>query len=413
MTKRSLASFRADSWLWALLLAGSALAGASCAPVCRWAEGACIDLRIEGAGSYSSYSIEWRYGIPVEPQAALRRGATESGGELPRTFRVLPPPGVTAESVRSMGVLGLSEDGSEQAGGSIELSLSEGEQPSKVLPLGLRVSRHNIALGASSAHVIAGDFNKDTAIDLAVVGTPSGAMASATSGGILSVLYGVGDGTYQPAKTFDIPTHASSIVAADVDGDARLDLLTTGAGDSFSLFPNSVTGQFGSRTSILSTTGALSGECQSGSDPHSLAVADFNGDGFVDIAATLRLRPCVSLLLGTSKTSFVPKDLAPRPTPVVAGDSLTKLAVADFNQDGFSDVAVIRTTEGLGNIAVLLSGDKESGFTVSSIFTAGNEPTGIIADDFNGDHRSAVAILGSGSLAQSVRLREGTGQVGT
>jgi hypothetical protein len=298
---------------------------------------------------------------------------------------------VTAESVRSIGVLGLSEDGSEQAGGSIELSLSEGEQPSKVLPLGLRISRHNIALGASSAHVIAGDFNKDTAIDLAVVGTPSGAMASATSGGILSVLYGVGDGTYQPAKTFDIPTHASSIVAADVDGDARLDLLTTGAGDSFSLFPNSVTGQFGSRTSILSTTGALSGECQSGSDPHSLAVADFNGDGFVDIAATLRLRPCVSLLLGTSKTSFVPKDLAPRPTPVVAGDSLTKLAVADFNQDGFPDVAVIRTTEGLGNIAVLLSGDKENGFTISSIFTAGNEPTGIIADDFNGDHRSAVA----------------------
>jgi hypothetical protein len=110
----------------------------------------------------------------------------------------------------------------------------------------------------------------------------------------------------------------------------------------------------------------------------------------------------VSLLLGTSKTSFVPKDVAPRPTPVVAGDSLTKLAVADFNEDGFPDVAVIRTTEGLGNIAVLLSGEKENGFTISSIFTAGNEPTGIIADDFNGDHRSAVAILGSGSLTKSV-----------
>ena len=134
MTKRSLASFRAGSWLSALLLAGSALAQASCAPVCRWAEGACIDLRIEGAGSYSSYAIEWRYGIPVEPQAALRRGATESGGELPRTFRVLPPPGVTAENVRSIGVLGLSADGSEQAGGSIELSLSPGEQPTKILP---------------------------------------------------------------------------------------------------------------------------------------------------------------------------------------------------------------------------------------------------------------------------------------
>jgi hypothetical protein len=49
----------------------------------------------------------------------------------------------------------------------------------------------------------------------------------------------------------------------------------------------------------------------------------------VDVAASLRTRPCVSLLLGTTKSDFVAKDMAPRPSPVPVGDSLTRMTVAD------------------------------------------------------------------------------------
>jgi hypothetical protein len=66
---------------------------------------------------------------------------------------------------------------------------------------------------------------------------------------------------------------------------------------------------------------------------HSLCFADFNGDGLVDVAASLRTRPCVSLLLGTTKSEFVAKDSAPRPSPVTVGDSLTRMTVADAKRN--------------------------------------------------------------------------------
>ena len=275
MMRRSLAYSRVASRLTGPLLAMTALAiGGSCAPVCRGVDGACLDLRVEGAGSYTSYEIEWRYAISEEPLAALRRGATEQGGDLPRTFRILPPPGVAADSVRSLGVLGLSEDGSEQASGSVETRLGGDEHAIQVMPLGLRVYRRDVTLATSSADLIAVDLNGDSVIDLAVVGTPKSATANSTKDGVLSVLYGVGDGTYRAPQVFDIPTQAMSVHAVDVNGDNRRDLLTSGAGDSFSLFMNGASGQFTNRTPILNSTGLMSGDCQSGSDTHSVAVAD-------------------------------------------------------------------------------------------------------------------------------------------
>jgi hypothetical protein len=257
-------------------LGGSMLAlGSSCAPVCRGVDGACLDVRVEGSGSYSGYAIEWRYAISEEPLAALRRGATEEGGELPRTFRVLPPPGVDPSRITSIGVLGLSADASEQASGSIEIAnLGADEHRTTTLPLGLRVTRSDINLSANGADLLAADLNGDSIQDLAVVGTPAMTTSNSLTGGVLSVLYGLGDGTYRLPQTFAIAAQAMSVKVADVNGDGLPDLLTGGAGDSFSLFHNTGNSAFGSRIGIPNTTGITSGDCASGSDTHSVAVAD-------------------------------------------------------------------------------------------------------------------------------------------
>lgn len=115
----------------------------------------------------------------------------------------------------------------------------------------------------------------------------------------------------------------------------------------------------------------------------------------------------MSLLLGTTKTAFVGKDTAPRPAPVSVGDSLTRMTVADFNSDGRADVAVLRTTAGIGNISLLLGGEKESGFELFSTFTAGNEPTGIVSDDFNGDRRPDLAVVSARSSSLQIYLNKG------
>lgn len=405
MTTLSLAYWRRKTAVFGLLGLLSLGAESSCAPVCRWIDGACLDLVVEGSGDYANYSIEWRYKISEEPQAALRRGATETGGSLPRNFLVSAPPGVAATSVTSVGVLGLSADGREQAGGSIELSFAGDEHLSRVLPLGLRVTRTDIQLGGTGADLVATDLNGDGSVDLAVVGMTEGATVGALSGGLLSVLYNNGDGTFRTPQTSDIPTQALSLKAVDLTGDARPELVATGAGDSFSLLSNGGTGPAGAPSPISNATGQVSGACVSGSDPHSLAVADFNGDGFLDIAASLRSRPCLTLLLGTSRSSFVPNLLPSRPPPVVLGDAPSRVAAADFDQDGRADLAVLHTTPGIGNIDIL-QGDG-SGLTRLVSFTAGNEPTDVLAADVNGDGKPDVAVVSARSSSLQIFYNKG------
>lgn len=407
MTTRGLSSLRRNKFLFGLVGSLSLTAASSCAPVCRWVDGACLDLRVEGAGSYANYSIEWRYKITDEPLAALRRGATETGGELPRTFLVAPPSGLSASAVTSIGVLALSDDGREQASGSIEVAFDGDEHQTKVLPLGLRVFRTDIQLGSTGSDIVATDLNGDGITDLGVVGMTPDATVGAASGGLLSVLYGTGDGSFGKPQTADIPTQSLSLKATEFTGDSRPELIATGVGENFSLVPNTGSFPSGGVTQISNATGQVAGNCVSGADPHSLAIADFNGDGFIDIAATLRTRPCVTLLLGTSAAGFVANQGPTRPPPTQVGDALSRMAVADFNQDGKVDLAVIRTAPGAGNIDILLGGEQNNGFSIHSVFTAGNEPTDIVTADFNNDQRPDLAVVSARSSSLQIFYNKG------
>jgi hypothetical protein len=162
----------------------------------------------------------------------------------------------------------------EQAGGSIELTLGADEHARRVLPLGLRVERTDLSLDASTTDFVATDLNGDGTIDLALVGMTEGANAGSLSGGLLSVLYGNGDGTFIPPLTADIPTQPFSVKAVDINADGKKDLFTTGVGDSLSLFQNLSFDQTGPRTPILINPGPPTIDCPTPTDPRSLAVGD-------------------------------------------------------------------------------------------------------------------------------------------
>jgi hypothetical protein len=69
--------------------------------------------------------------------------------------------------------------------------------------------------------LVAGDFDGDGRLDLAITPSPDGGP------GAVSVLLGNGDGTFQTEEHFLAGVQPTSIVAADLDGDGRLDLATT------------------------------------------------------------------------------------------------------------------------------------------------------------------------------------------
>jgi hypothetical protein len=83
---------------------------------------------------------------------------------------------------------------------------------------------------------------------------------------------------------------------------------------------------------------------------------------------------------------------------------MTSVAAADFNGDGKLDV--VTADPGAGSVSVLLG---NANGTLSAPFdhTAGSSPTVVAVGDFNGDGRTDVAAASAGSNAVSVLLNDG------
>jgi hypothetical protein len=139
---------------------------------------------------------------------------------------------------------------------------------------------------------------------------------------------------------------------------------------------------------VLPTLNFVSQNYAAGNSPDGIVLADFNGDGKLDVAVADYGDPAtadnggVSLLLGNGDGTFQPATL------ISAGNNPISIAVGDFNNDGHQDLVVSdygnRSSGGNGSVSVLV-GNGDGTFEAPVTLTAGNEPFGLAASDFNGD----------------------------
>src|SRR5215471_11419023 len=132
----------------------------------------------------------------------------------------------------------------------------------------------------------------------------------------------------------------------------------------------------------------------------SVAVGDFNGDGLWDLAVanvspSLLIPGPVSILLENGDGTFGPADNVP------AGVSPQSVVVADFNGDGFSDLAVGNRRS--HNFSVLL-GRGDGTFRAAQHFGPGNDPIPLAVGDFNGDGLADLVAPHSGTSRISVLI---------
>jgi hypothetical protein len=135
--------------------------------------------------------------------------------------------------------------------------------------------------------------------------------------------------------------------------------------------------------------------------PSQIATGDFDGNGVTDLVASgiAAAGGDVSILPGRGNGTFG----AARVVPVNARPE--GVAVADFDQDGFSDVVVPADTAPFGVTVLLDNGNGVIGFTATTIALPA-AAVAVATGDFNGDGNSDVAV---GDATGAVRVILGVG----
>jgi hypothetical protein len=191
--------------------------------------------------------------------------------------------------------------------------------------------------GSGNQAVAVGDFNGDGIPDLAV-----GQLGNGSPCCTVSILPGAGDGTFSAPINFQVSSTISLLLAGDFDGDGILDLAVVDSAGSITMEFGNGDGSFGGAKTIT-LGGKLASSILDNLDVPLVLIADFNNDGILDIAALMRDpstgRSAVDLLLGVGDGTFTVRSIPLSETNCVG------LAAADFNGDGHTDLAVSSANE--------------------------------------------------------------------
>ncbi len=141
-----------------------------------------------------------------------------------------------------------------------------------------------------------------------------------------------------------------------------------------------------------------------GATTESIACADFNGDGKLDLVVSAYNSPNIYMLLGDGFGGFG--------TAVIADTAYSRCMVsADFNKDGKADLVTIEY--GTAGKVHVLFGDGAGGFSSVKTIVVGSFPFSICTADFNGDGNLDLATANAGSANISVLLGDGSGNFST
>ena len=258
--------------------------------------------------------------------------------------------------------------------GNVDLAVTDGSTGSIHILTGDGTGNFTMSSSATvqskPTGIVAGDFNKDGATDLAVLNSGSGTV---------SILNGNNSGAFAVIRTLTVGpatgTGSSYLLALDINGDGALDLLTGNTmQNEVAVLMGHGNGNFAAVENYAVPNG-----------PAYVAPIDFNRDGKPDLAVTQSTGGTVSVLINNTLPTPIHGSLnfvAPRLPDGGDGNMADGVAVADFNHDGYPDVAVSYLED---NAIRVLSGKGGGHFGTATEYPVGQQPYSIAAGDLNND----------------------------
>ncbi len=138
-----------------------------------------------------------------------------------------------------------------------------------------------------------------------------------------------------------------------------------------------------------------------GDHPQGIVAADFNSDGFPDLATANSYSTTVSVLINKGDGTFFPAKT------FAAGPSPTGIGAADFTGDGKLDIVV--TNNAPSSSLSLLRGTGSGRFRAPLSFEAGLHPGVLAVADFDDDGDNDVAVGGCPFQCDDMRIILGNG----
>jgi len=214
--------------------------------------------------------------------------------------------------------------------------------------------------------LVAGDFNGDGVLDLAVANRDS---ANVT------VRLGRGDGAFEDAPRYASGPRPVALAASDLNGDGALDLIAANRGaDTVSVYLN----QGHSEGTVRADASYPVGH-----DPSAIATGDVNGDGHPDVVVADAGSNDVRVLLGMGDGTFAPA------VSYAVGNYPVALAAGDLNGDGHPDLAVANYAD--SSVSILL-GQGDGTVHATRLTVGALDPNALLIADYTGDGKADLLV---------------------